>query len=384
MQTLDATEVSFTSAYAMALAACAGQNHRDNYDWRRFGPEMSLPGSSRKKLADVLVKPLSRTGFVRVGDVQMLLNYGLRFAEPHAAQLQWLYEHLDEEESREVLVSLIAFRALGYRHVKLPFNQPEHWRMVETLEKRAQGCETIDPQFLGWQLSKLDLREIGYPMELFCLPAAAVIQFIHEQYRCVTAEGPIEAEEGDVVVDAGGCWGDTALYFAFKAGSRGKVYSFEFLPGNLKVYDRNLALNPELASRIEVLPHPVWSSRDVELYISANGPGTFVGTTRRTEGDEVVRTMTIDQLLQRPDLDRVDFIKMDIEGAELSALQGAEQVLRKFQPRLAITVYHRLSDFWEIPQYIDGLGLGYRFYLRHFTTHAEETVLFATCEGRRA
>ena len=381
MQTLAATETSFISAYAMALAACAGQDHQDNYDWRRFGPEASRPRSSRQKLADAFVKPLVRTGFVRVGDVQNLLNQGLRFAEPHAPHLQWLYEHLGEDESRKVLVSLIAFRALGYRHVKLAFNQPEHWRLVEALESKARGCETIDPNFLGWRLSKLDLREIGYPMELFCLPMAAVIQFTHEQYRCVSAQGPIEAEEGDVVVDAGGCWGDTALYFAHKAGSRGKVYSFEFLPANLNVYERNLELNPELASRIEVLPHPVWSSRDVELSISANGPGTFVGTTRRAEGDEVVRTMTIDQLLERPDVDRIDFIKMDIEGAELSALQGAEVVLRKFRPRLAITVYHRLSDFWEIPQYIDGLGLGYRFYLRHFTTHAEETVLFATCEG---
>jgi len=60
--------------------------------------------------------------------------------------------------------------------------------------------------------------------------------------------------------------GDTRLYFAHKVGSRGKVLSFEFLPTNLNVYDRNLELNPELASRIEVLQHPVWLSRDVELF----------------------------------------------------------------------------------------------------------------------
>jgi FkbM family methyltransferase len=377
MQALDAAEASFTSAYAIALAACAGQDHRDNYDWRRFGPEPAQPRSSRQKLADVLVQPLLRKGFVRVGDVQTLLYHGLRFAEPHADQLQWLYEHLDEHESRDVLVKLVAFRALGHRHVKLPLNQPEHWRMVEALEDKAKGCETIDPEFFGWRLPKLDLRELGYPMDLFCMPMGAVIQFAHQQYRCVTARGPIEAKEGDVVVDAGGCWGDTALYFAFKVGGRGKVYSFEFLPMNLKVYARNLELNPELAGRVEVLPFPLWSSRDVELYISANGPGTCVGPTRQTEGDEIVRTMTIDQLRERPGFERIDFIKMDIEGAELSALRGAEEVLRKFRPRLAITVYHRLSDFWEIPQYLEGLGLGYRFYLRHFTTHAEETVLFA-------
>jgi hypothetical protein len=51
--------------------------------------------------------------------------------------------------------------------------------------------------------------------------------------------------------------------------------------------------------------------------------------------------------------------------------------LRQFKPKLAITVYHDFKDFWMIPQFLDELGLNYRFYLRHFTIHAEETVLFA-------
>ena len=63
-----------------------------------LGRSSHVPRSSRQKLADVLVKPLLRTGFVRVGDVQKFLNQGLRFAEPHAAQLQWLYEHSDEAD----------------------------------------------------------------------------------------------------------------------------------------------------------------------------------------------------------------------------------------------------------------------------------------------
>ena len=57
-----------------------------------------------------------------------------------------------------------------------------------------------------------------------------------------------------------------------------------------------------------------------------------------------------------------------------------ESVLRQFRPKLAITVYHDFKDFWEIPQFLDRLGLGYRFYLRHFTIHAEETVLFAVAK----
>ena len=51
---------------------------------------------------------------------------------------------------------------------------------------------------------------------------------------------------------------------------------------------------------------------------------------------------------------------------------------------MAITGYHSLEDFWQIPQYLDSLNLGYLFYLSHFTIHAEETVLFAKCfENKR-
>jgi hypothetical protein len=72
---------------------------------------------------------------------------------------------------------------------------------------------------------------------------------------------------------------------------------------------------------------------------------------------------------------------MDIEGAELEALKGAKKTLLLFKPKLAISVYHNLHDLWTIPQWIESLDLGYQFYLRHFTIHSEETVLFAKAAG---
>ena len=71
---------------------------------------------------------------------------------------------------------------------------------------------------------------------------------------------------------------------------------------------------------------------------------------------------------------------MDIEGAELKALKGAREALRKFKPKLAISVYHSLSDYIAIPQYINSLNLGYSFYLNHHTIHSEESILYATTE----
>jgi FkbM family methyltransferase len=223
----------------------------------------------------------------------------------------------------------------------------------------------------------MDLSKIGYPIKLFALPGVVVVDFVEQQYRCETSDGAIECKEDDYVVDAGGCWADTALYFAHKVGPKGRVASFEFLPDNLKVCRRNLEMNPVLAERVAVYEHPVWSQSGKELFVIGNGPATRVVPHTGDPNAFRIKTLKIDDLVARGEFPRVDFIKMDIEGAELEALKGSEAVLRMFKPRLAITVYHDFKDMWSIPNYLDSLGLGYRFYLRHFTIHAEETVLFA-------
>jgi FkbM family methyltransferase len=138
-----------------------------------------------------------------------------------------------------------------------------------------------------------------------------------------------------------------------------------------------MELNPGLASRIQLHQNPVWSSSGDKLFVYGNGPGTTVGPVAKSPESTRVETLKIDDLVARRDYPRIDFIRIDSEGAELEALKGSAAVLRRFKPKLAITVYHDLKDFWSIPQYLDGLGLGYRFYLRHFTIHAEEAVLFA-------
>jgi hypothetical protein len=117
--------------------------------------------------------------------------------------------------------------------------------------------------------------------------------------------------------------------------------------------------------------------KEVLLFVNGNGPATRVELVPSVPDAPSIKTLSIDDLVASQGLERLDFIKMDIEGAEMSALRGAEGALRRFRPKLAICVYHSLSDFWSVPQFLDSLGLGYRFFLRHFTIHAEETVLFA-------
>lgn len=73
----------------------------------------------------------------------------------------------------------------------------------------------------------------------------------------------------------------------------------------------------------------------------------------------------------------VSFIKMDIEGAEMDALHGAAELIKSKKPKLAICIYHKLEDLWEIPLYIRSLVVGYDFYVRQHTPLYLETVLYA-------
>ena len=68
---------------------------------------------------------------------------------------------------------------------------------------------------------------------------------------------------------------------------------------------------------------------------------------------------------------------MDIEGSEFKALHGAVETLKKFRPKLAISIYHKLTDIFEIPAFINSLNLGYQLFIEHYTIHHEETVLYA-------
>ena len=68
---------------------------------------------------------------------------------------------------------------------------------------------------------------------------------------------------------------------------------------------------------------------------------------------------------------------MDIEGSELEALKGAAETIKKWRPKLAISIYHKYEDIIEIPEYILSIVPDYSFYIRHYSSDIWETVLYA-------
>jgi len=72
-----------------------------------------------------------------------------------------------------------------------------------------------------------------------------------------------------------------------------------------------------------------------------------------------------------------DFIKMDIEGAEMAALRGGLKTIQEHRPQLAISIYHSNSDFINIPLYLHDNLENYKFRLGHYSPRLSETVLYA-------
>lgn len=297
-----------------------------------------------------------------------------RLLEEYGQRLERVYTVLDNNESKDWLVRMVAYKILGHEKIKLPTNTPAYFLIRNSQQKYLNYDQFVEVFFSGSKrkLYLADLSRMGKNIKVYSAGLDHI--FIHQQHKYKDIVVP---QKGDVVLDCGACYGDSCLYFADLVGETGKVYSFEFIPGHIDVFRENLRLNPSLQEITDLIEFPLWDQKGVKVYFKDDGPGSRVGLSMFDGYQGVVETLTIDSFYEDRGLDKVDYIKMDIEGAELFALKGGERVIRKHRPKLAISSYHSLDDFVNIPLWIDGLDLGYKIYLDHTTIHWEETNVFA-------
>lgn len=176
-------------------------------------------------------------------------------------------------------------------------------------------------------------------------------------------------EDEEVFVDAGCFDLECSIRLSRYCGHVKKVYAFEPDPEN---YRRCLARKEtENFSQAEILPVGTWSERTV-LHFKEDGD---VSSCIAETGGSSVCVAPIDEVVD-PD-ERVTFIKMDVEGAELESLKGAKRTILRDKPKLAVCIYHKTEDMVTIPRYIKQLVPEYRLYVRHHSNGNTETVLYA-------
>lgn len=225
----------------------------------------------------------------------------------HPDRYEWLHQRLADDESREILRKVVAFRATG------------------------------------------DLRH----MEGFSCVA-------DRQYF----EPFLRLGAGTRFADGGGFDGQTVLDFHRHCPDHGAVHYFEPSAATMATAQRRLACVPD----IEFIQQGLFDHEARLRFDSSAGPASRLCE----EGGDEIAVTTLDSAVQTP----VDFLKLDVEGAECSALRGAARHIREDHPALAVCVYHRQSDFWEVPQIVLSIRDDYDVYLRHYTEGVLETVMF--------
>ncbi len=175
---------------------------------------------------------------------------------------------------------------------------------------------------------------------------------------------------GDIVVDGGAHVGKVSTGFARRVGPSGRVYAFEPDPDTFTV----------MAERTKILPQVtpiragVWR-RTTELRFDTTATSS-AGHALTKAGDLRVPVVALDDVF-RAEPRPPTVIKLDVEGAEAAALDGAQGLIRRHKPRLIVSVYHKPRDLWKLMAQIRALRDDYRFYLGHHNFYHTETDLYA-------
>jgi FkbM family methyltransferase len=146
----------------------------------------------------------------------------------------------------------------------------------------------------------------------------------------------VTVKKNDIVIDAGAWIGDFSAY-ASKKGAF--VYAFEPCKETISY----LKITKELNGNIEIVPFGLGETKSIAL-LSHNEFSSANQITTDKDNSEKIDITTIDDFVSELKLEKVDFLKADIEGFERYMLMGAKETLKRFGPKLAICTYHLPDD----------------------------------------
>jgi FkbM family methyltransferase len=200
------------------------------------------------------------------------------------------------------------------------------------------------------------------PSGHFWIPAGSrwVLPFnLAEQKRRIYGNDQQSARAGDVVLDCGANVGVTVRVWLTAGAS--KVVAIEPAPENIESLRRNFK-DEIAAGRVIIYPKGVWDKDEImPMQIDPNNSAADSFLIHRAGGTEArgIPLTTIDKLVPELKLERVDFIKMDIEGAEPRALAGGRETIAKYHPRMALCTYHAPEHPQKIPELVRAAWSGY-------------------------
>ncbi|MCL2399181.1 MAG: FkbM family methyltransferase [Defluviitaleaceae bacterium] len=172
-----------------------------------------------------------------------------------------------------------------------------------------------------------------------------------------------EKEEDGVFVECGAYEGSSIQKLISEYNNNfKKIYAFE--PGDVEFLITTQLFKNN--SKVEIVQSAVCDIDGV-LRFGETSTGFDAKINESDSGGTEVPSVSLDTFFSKPGKETPTYIRMDIEGAEVSALRGAKNLIQKHMPKLSISAYHRIEDYWEVPLVIAELSNnGYDLYFRHF------------------
>lgn len=342
---------SVRSQVAFAAAAPPRARAGDDFDWEWFatrGPRAWAPPAP--------------------GDA-----FSSEWLAAHGERLWDVRERLADDTSRLVFDLHLVLRGAGPARFCFPRPEFTDWLIVHGREPFA--AEGLPADYLGQPLEVFDLTvaDTGTRVRLVATALQVGLCNAYRQYVPTRSGTPLGPRPGDVVLDCGACIGDFGTLFAALVGAGGAVHLFDPVPLHGRYCRHQMALNPHLAP----LLHPVQAAVGAASMSVSGATGDVERVSPGGLAVDAYEQVSLDDYAAAAQLARVDFVKMDIEGAELDALAGAGHCLARDRPRLAISAYHRPEHLWEIPAAILAANPGYRLHFGHHMPVKWESVYYA-------
>lgn len=196
-------------------------------------------------------------------------------------------------------------------------------------------------------------------------------------YKVFGTENPYFLKEifsfndSTVYLDGGAYIGDT-IETLFKLIGKNLIYVYAFEP-NHETYEKLKKTIGKFELSGEYLNLGLSSHDGVEQFYLSDS-----GSRISKSGDTSVQVINTGRFLSELQVHLPTFIKLDIEGSEQEVLDSAQDYIKNAKPDLAISVYHKLEDLWEIPLMIHKFCPNYKIYLRHQSNYYTETICYAT------
>ena len=180
-------------------------------------------------------------------------------------------------------------------------------------------------------------------------------------------------KNGYKVIDGGSFDGNTAKVFSKKVQENGQIYSFDCTLENILEENKS-----ENISYFEYALYDEQTTLNFHKYEGIEAPGSFVSKKNSNiPNDYSVKAISIDDFNSKfMSSSKIDFIKLDIEGAELKAILGCKQTLIRDKPKLAIACYHLIEHYWQIPQLIISINNNYKIGFDHYSNYFDGSVLY--------